>query len=90
MRGQRWTRGELAVCLSALVIAIVLGILHLANLVGSWVLILLGLMTTAVGLMRYPAETRGKGREPVASATLGGARGKPTGTTACIERSGSP
>jgi hypothetical protein len=55
--GRRWTRWELIVWLSALVVGLALGILAVTNVIGRWALMVAPAVGAAVGLMRYRAET---------------------------------
>lgn len=53
---RRWTPFEVAIWLSALLFAIITGILYLTGVVGSLALMILGVIAAIVGLMRYRAE----------------------------------
>ena len=60
LRSRGWTRGEIAIWLSALLFAIVGGFLALTDVLGHWVILVTGLIGIAVSLMRYRAEARQK------------------------------
>jgi hypothetical protein len=53
-----WTRFEIVLWLSALVVALALGSLAVTDVLGPWALMLASLICIAVGLMRYLRETR--------------------------------
>lgn len=52
-----WTRLEIAVWLSALVVVIALVVLVITNVLGPWAIILASVIGSAVGWMRYQRET---------------------------------
>jgi hypothetical protein len=56
--GQRWTRREVLIWLSAMIVAVILGVLFATNVLGSWVLLVAPILTFGVVLMRYRAEAR--------------------------------
>jgi hypothetical protein len=58
LRRHGWKRGEVVIWLTALVVAVVLIALSLANAVGDWVSIVPGLFAIAVVGMRYRAKIR--------------------------------
>jgi hypothetical protein len=53
---------EVRVCISALIVTIILGILFFTKVVGTWVVLIQGGLAMAVSLMRYRAETEQKKR----------------------------
>lgn len=56
-KNRRWTPPEVGIWLLALLLIIVIGILNVTNVVGPWTLVVGGGVVTAVGLLRYRAET---------------------------------
>lgn len=58
LKNRGWTRVESAIWLLASFVAIIAGILVFADVIGSGVFLVTGVIATIVGLMRYRAETR--------------------------------
>lgn len=58
LENRGWTRGEVDLWLAALVVAVALGVLGVANVLGAWVFLLIGLLATAVGIWRFRAEPK--------------------------------
>jgi hypothetical protein len=56
--GQPWTRREVVIWLLALIVAVVLGVLFITNVLGSWALLIAPFLGLGVGSMRYRAEAR--------------------------------
>ena len=58
---QRWTRREIAIWLSALILMFTVGGLAVTGVIGAWALVILNVIVVIVGLLRYRMETkRGK------------------------------
>lgn len=53
---------EVGIWISALIVTIILGILFVTKVVGTWVVLIPGGLAMGVGLMRYRAETEQKKR----------------------------
>jgi hypothetical protein len=62
LQSRRLTPLEVRIWISALIVTIVLGILFITKVVGTWVVLIPGVLAMAVGLMRYRAETEQKKR----------------------------
>lgn len=58
LRSRRWTRHEVAIWFSALIVAITLDVLVLINVLGSWALAVVSVIALGVAVMRYRAENR--------------------------------
>jgi uncharacterized membrane protein len=56
--GQLWTRREALIWLLALIVAIILGVLIVTNVLGSWALLVAPFLALGVGLMRYRAGVK--------------------------------
>ena len=56
--GQRWTRREVLIWMAAMIVAVILGVLSVTNVLGSWVLLVAPILTFGVVLMRYRANVR--------------------------------
>jgi fatty acid desaturase len=54
--GKPWTRREVLIWLSALILAVILGVLIVTNVLGSWALLVAPFLASGVGLMRFRAE----------------------------------
>jgi hypothetical protein len=59
---RRWTRREIAIWLSALIVTLTLGVLAATDVVGAWVLVVQSVLVGIVGLLRYRAEIEEKKR----------------------------
>lgn len=55
---QPWTRREVFVWLSALIVAVCFGVLFLTNVLGSWALLVAPILALGVGSMRYRNEVK--------------------------------
>jgi Flp pilus assembly protein TadB len=60
--GPPWSPLEVALWISGVLVLIIGGILLASNVVGSWVVILLGVISVALGLLRYRAQAEQKRR----------------------------
>ncbi|HXR59983.1 MAG TPA: hypothetical protein VN732_01525 [Solirubrobacterales bacterium] len=56
--GQRWTRREVLIWATALIVAGVVAVLIVTNVLGSWALFVAPVLALSVGLMRYRANMR--------------------------------
>jgi Flp pilus assembly protein TadB len=62
LQSRRLTPLEVGIWFSALIVAIILGILFVTKVVGTWVVLIPCGLAMGVGLMRYRAETEQKKR----------------------------
>lgn len=60
--GKPWTRREVLIWLSALIVMVVFGVLSVTNVLGSWALLVVCVFALGVALMRYRAEVKWNGR----------------------------
>jgi len=58
INGQWWTRREVLICLSVLILVVVCGVLSVTNVLGSWAALVASVCVLGVGLMRYRAEAK--------------------------------
>ena len=56
--GQPWTRREVLIWLSALIVVVVFGVLSVTNVLGPWALLVACVFALGVALMRYRAEVK--------------------------------
>jgi hypothetical protein len=63
LQSRRLTPLEVGIWISALIVAIILGILFITKVVGTWVVFITAGLAMGVGLMRYRAETEQKKRD---------------------------
>lgn len=61
LNGQPWTRREVAIWLSALLVAVILDVLFVVDVLGSWVLLVAPVLTFGLVSMRYRAQARRDG-----------------------------
>jgi hypothetical protein len=61
-----WTSREVAIWLSALILTIILGIMFVTKVVGTWVVLIQGGLAMGVGLMRYRSEAAQEKRNAAA------------------------
>lgn len=54
--GKSWTRREVLIWLSAMIVAVTLGVLFVTNVLGSWVLLVAPILIFGLVFMRYRAE----------------------------------
>jgi hypothetical protein len=59
LNGQSWTRREVVIWLSAMIVAVVLGVLFITKVLGSWVLLVAPTLSLGVVFMRYRADSPG-------------------------------
>ena len=57
LQSKRLTPLEVAIWISALIITIILGVLFVTKVVGTWAVLIPGGLAMGLGLMRYRAET---------------------------------
>jgi uncharacterized membrane protein YoaK (UPF0700 family) len=56
--GKPWTRREVLIWLLVLIVAVILGVLIVTNVLGSWALLVASIFSLGVALMRYRAEAK--------------------------------